>query len=82
MNYDDVEFGVDIDESSLGIDDGQGGNAPFDELFEGDDDGRVRMGRFHVVVRPDPQLSQCFVHVTGFWHFVHLQISSFRSSLP
>ncbi len=75
-SYDDVELGVDVDEPALVVDDGQGRDAPFDELFQGEDDGRVVVGRLHVVVRADAQLAQRLVHVRRLWHVVDLWMSS------
>lgn len=74
MTYNDIELCVNVNESSLRIDDGQRRDPPLDELFERDDDRRVGGGCFYVFIGADPQLSQSFVHERWPRHIVYLHI--------
>jgi len=54
---DDIEFGVDVDEFSVLVDDGKSRDSPVDEFSKGFDDWRGVVSHLDVVVRTDLQVA-------------------------
>ena len=72
--YDDIEFGVDVEELAGLVDNGQGRHPFCDKLVERFDDGGVILGHLDVLVSADTQLVDGLMEVGRLGQIMNLQM--------